>query len=669
MRQILLKGIVSFMLISVAGNYPAVADDCCDGRVGNALYGCGDEPTIGDLAAIHYGLWIDGSCGGIDCLAEADLNQSGGADPSCGDITIGDVSNLIDYLFLTGPSMGLNDCIGSQPAQSDSCCPCGVDLGEPDSLIAEYSVSTPGGADPTVEVALYLYNDVQAIYAMSSGFGWNTPKARLDSAAAAISSVSELYYLSNLSMSNTYRLCQASKAPSGSISTSSVRKLLATYYFTLTDWTVADSFCFVADPFLPIHYVDPDVEEYEPIWAPPACLQIVPDESASGDVDGSGTVNAADHAALVDYLYNGQAAPLYPYEGDLTGDCVLDFWDAQAMVCLIYQEPADPAACDLIDAYPVSTCGNPVPVFYDSPPEPLGGADVIDEPDGLRMENIGTSGNDGVRLNATEYEQASGLRMDVENVDLATVGASLMLSLTGYVDDGSKYAANAGPTLQQIGMAGVTNVGGLVQITANFNPIGEPDVEIRVFNRAIGLPTGSATTTGGGVIATGTAIAGDAQITHVAIMANNPPTFSFRFDRAIQFNLATVPSVQLIGDEIHLVAANATGSIAGLGPVDITAGYVGWFGLGGIKEGACCLGFVGNANLDVTDAVTIGDISVMIDNLFLTGRPLACLEEADVNLSGVLIDPPLDPLDITIGDISILIDHLFIDRPVLPVCP
>ena len=30
---------------------------------------------------------------------------------TCGDITIGDISTLIDYLFITGPSLGLPDCL------------------------------------------------------------------------------------------------------------------------------------------------------------------------------------------------------------------------------------------------------------------------------------------------------------------------------------------------------------------------------------------------------------------------------------------------------------------------------------------------------------------------------------------------------------------------------
>ena len=56
-------------------------------------------------------LFISGSPDPIPCLAEADVNQSGGAEPGFGDVTIGDISELIDYLFITGPSLGLPDCL------------------------------------------------------------------------------------------------------------------------------------------------------------------------------------------------------------------------------------------------------------------------------------------------------------------------------------------------------------------------------------------------------------------------------------------------------------------------------------------------------------------------------------------------------------------------------
>lgn len=74
----------------------------------------------------------------------------------------------------------------------------------------------------------------------------------------------------------------------------------------------------------------------------------------------------------------------------------------------------------------------------------------------------------------------------------------------------------------------------------------------------------------------------------------------------------------------------------------------------------CCMGRVGNANGLGGDEPTIGDVSVMINAKFITGRCdgiIACLAEADVNRSGCS-SPTCD--DVTISDISILIDYLFI---------
>ena len=85
---------------------------CCVGRVGDANGAGGDEPTIGDVSVMIDAKFIAGSCVGIiSCLSEADINQSGGADPTCDDITIGDIATLIDYLFITGSSLGLPDCL------------------------------------------------------------------------------------------------------------------------------------------------------------------------------------------------------------------------------------------------------------------------------------------------------------------------------------------------------------------------------------------------------------------------------------------------------------------------------------------------------------------------------------------------------------------------------
>ena len=73
----------------------------------------GDEPTIGDITVIIDAKFITGTCEGIiECLAEADVNQSGGSHAGCDDITIGDITVLIDYLFITGSDcMDLPECL------------------------------------------------------------------------------------------------------------------------------------------------------------------------------------------------------------------------------------------------------------------------------------------------------------------------------------------------------------------------------------------------------------------------------------------------------------------------------------------------------------------------------------------------------------------------------
>ena len=85
----------------------------------------------------------------------------------------------------------------------------------------------------------------------------------------------------------------------------------------------------------------------------------------------------------------------------------------------------------------------------------------------------------------------------------------------------------------------------------------------------------------------------------------------------------------------------------------------------GTGDACGCIGTTGNANCDPLDEVTIGDISTLIDHLFISGAPLGCIDEADVNQSGG-VNPIPD--EITIGDISTLIDHLFISLAALPVC-
>jgi hypothetical protein len=87
-----------------------ISSGCCDGRVGDANGSGEDEPTIGDVSMLIDAKFIAGNCDKIQCLQEADVNRSGGNEPTCNSITISDISVLIDYLFITGSSLGLANC-------------------------------------------------------------------------------------------------------------------------------------------------------------------------------------------------------------------------------------------------------------------------------------------------------------------------------------------------------------------------------------------------------------------------------------------------------------------------------------------------------------------------------------------------------------------------------
>jgi hypothetical protein len=88
---------------------------CCEVRVGNAN-GIGTYPnevTISDIQALVTAKFIVGTCEGlVSCIAEGDVNQSGGANPACKDITIADIQTLVNHLFIAGPvSAPLKSCL------------------------------------------------------------------------------------------------------------------------------------------------------------------------------------------------------------------------------------------------------------------------------------------------------------------------------------------------------------------------------------------------------------------------------------------------------------------------------------------------------------------------------------------------------------------------------
>ena len=69
----------------------------------------------------------------------------------------------------------------------------------------------------------------------------------------------------------------------------------------------------------------------------------------------------------------------------------------------------------------------------------------------------------------------------------------------------------------------------------------------------------------------------------------------------------------------------------------------------------CCVGLRGNVDVDPLDDVSLGDLTVMIDHLFVSFADLECWEEANLDAS-----QPEGPASVSLGDLTVLIDILFV---------
>jgi CubicO group peptidase (beta-lactamase class C family) len=72
----------------------------------------------------------------------------------------------------------------------------------------------------------------------------------------------------------------------------------------------------------------------------------------------------------------------------------------------------------------------------------------------------------------------------------------------------------------------------------------------------------------------------------------------------------------------------------------------------GIGDACCCEGLTGNIDCDPDDITDISDLTVLIDYMYLTNRPLCCPAEA--NMDG---DPEGE---VDISDLTVMIDYLYI---------
>ena len=78
----------------------------------------------------------------------------------------------------------------------------------------------------------------------------------------------------------------------------------------------------------------------------------------------------------------------------------------------------------------------------------------------------------------------------------------------------------------------------------------------------------------------------------------------------------------------------------------------------------CCIGVRGNIDGSPGDEVSLGDLTAIIDHLFISLNPPLCWAEA--NLDGSL---PEGPGSVSLGDLTALVDILFISLRTPPPCP
>jgi|CXWL01.1.fsa_nt_gi hypothetical protein len=72
----------------------------------------------------------------------------------------------------------------------------------------------------------------------------------------------------------------------------------------------------------------------------------------------------------------------------------------------------------------------------------------------------------------------------------------------------------------------------------------------------------------------------------------------------------------------------------------------------------CCMAGRGNIDCSLDGAADIGDLTILVDHLFINFVPLCCSREADLDDNG----------SIDIGDLTLIVDHLFITFLQLDSC-
>ncbi len=224
-----------------------------------------------------------------------------------------------------------------------------MDRGVADTMALEFSV-VPNAAlnQYQLRLDLYLYNDSNAVVALTCGLTWNNPNVRMDSAlvspmtAAALDLFTILNCSDDVDSSNAFHVfgfVGARKTPPG-IAPSATRKLLASYYFTADSWGVFDSV--VADSMLWSESMDlrlfsSSSVQWVPHWIGPAVAYDVNRPCCVGmkgniDCDPMDLVTQGDLTVLIDHLFISLGPLCCEEEADLDGDGLITIGDMSLLI-------------------------------------------------------------------------------------------------------------------------------------------------------------------------------------------------------------------------------------------------------------------------------------------------------------------------------------------------
>ena len=112
-------------------------------------------------------------------------------------------------------------------------------------------------------------------------------------------------------------------------------------------------------------------------------------------------------------------------------------------------------------------------------------------------------------------------------------------------------------------------------------------------------------------------------------------------------------AIQYLGNDLFGIAYMTTSSPSVRGP---------YFARG--RTSSCCHGLRGNIDNSPDELVSLGDLTAMIDHLFISLEPPICWEEANLDAS-----QPEGEGSVSLGDLTALIDVLFISLIDPPPCP